>query len=209
MRMLLSLTLALGLAFSPPALAADAAQPAQAAAAKAAPFGLTWGLGKAEIEALGVELKPSGIEKYGTAFMARNLPKAVSGLESIFLFFGHDDRLWRVAAASGAYDNDPYGYSVRARYDELKGLLDERYGKGESFHQAPENEFMRGDDNFVYSIHSGHRHYFTSWQAQDMDIELGIRTSDMNTTFWSLLYISKTEEARFEKANKAQEKDAL
>jgi hypothetical protein len=128
------------------------------------PFGLTWGVTRAEVEGLGVQLtelpQDSG---WGKAFSARNLPKALGDMESAVLAFGYDDRLWRVGAVSKSWENDGYGSRAVARFDELKGLLSERYGTGEPVMKRPANEFYEKPDNFTYgSVANSKYRYFSA-----------------------------------------------
>jgi hypothetical protein len=174
------------------------------------PFGLTWGVTRAEVEGLGVQLSEISQDNgWGKAFTAHNLPKALGDMESAVLAFGYDDKLWRVGAVSKSWENDGYGSRAVARFDELKGLLSERYGSGEPVMKRPANEFYEKPDNFTYSLYMNERIHAWGWENADMDIEVSLRASTMNTIYYLLIYEYKPLRASVQKSKQSQEKDAL
>jgi hypothetical protein len=58
-----------------------------------APFGLSWGMSKADAERNGIALTESPGATFGKSFSARNLPRVLTDTEQVVLSFGHDDRL--------------------------------------------------------------------------------------------------------------------
>jgi hypothetical protein len=73
------------------------------------------------------------------------LPKAIHDQEITYLFFGNDNKLWRITAISSSFENDPYGNGAKSRYDELVGILSEKYGRGTSVHQFGDDFYKRPD----------------------------------------------------------------
>jgi hypothetical protein len=71
---------------------------AQEVGKNAAPFGLSWGMSAAEVRALGAELSEPKESDFGLSYTATKLPKVLTDVEAIYLSFGYDDKLWRVAA---------------------------------------------------------------------------------------------------------------
>jgi len=174
-----------------------------------APFGLTWGSTVEDIKALGVDLKPSGDSNdFGESYVASRLPKSVSGQESTFLYFGHNNRLWRVLGASTPFENDPYGIAAKARYAELSAVLSEKYGKGNAVEQLGEG-FYSKPDNFVYGISQGESHWFTKFEGPGVSITLGLFAQGSSALRWVLIYENKTLRATFEQDKKAREKGSL
>ena len=100
----------------------------QAEADSSAPFGLKWGMSQDEVVALGAHFSQEEETHFGKQATASNLPKALADTEEVVLFFGFDDRLWRIFSASVSWENDAYGSQAVARFNELTGFLSERYG---------------------------------------------------------------------------------
>ena len=81
-------------------------------------FGLSWGMSIEKVTQKGVKLSDKGIDKYGVQYNGTNLPKMISDIENVTLYFGYNNRLWRIAAISELFRNDPYGSHVKTRYEE-------------------------------------------------------------------------------------------
>jgi hypothetical protein len=108
-----------------------AAVTAEPGAGVTAPFGLTWGMSSEEVRKTGAQLAANaGRSEFGAAFTATNLSKVLTDTESVFLFFGYKDKLWRIAAAGRPMGPDPSGSQALARYQELATVLSDRYGRG-------------------------------------------------------------------------------
>ena len=178
------------------------AQPAQGEA----PFGLTWGMSALQPQAQGISLSDSPDQTYGKSYSATNLPKVITDAELVFLAFGHDDKLWRIAVASTSIKNDPYGSSIKRRYDELANALGEKYGKGKQEHFA-----ARGYDteHFVMGIKGGNNWWYTNFANSVVTVQIGIGAADYTTPYWRLIYTNKALSAAFEKTKREREKNAL
>lgn len=175
---------------------------------RAAPFGLTWGMSVAQVKSLGVELAEQTGMSGGRSFIATKLPKVLSDASTVFLFFGFDDKLWRIAAISRDFRNDPYGNSVRERYDELAKELGDKYGHAEP-HQSLDGRLYNKASEFVMGIKVGRSWWYTNFDAPTLWVQLGIGASDMDTAYWRIIFEDKPLRAEFEKSKKTHEKDAL
>jgi hypothetical protein len=170
-----------------------------------APFGLVWGMSNSQAKSLGVELTEVPGKDNGISFSATKLPKVLSDAQAVFLSFGLNDRLWRMAVMSKDFQNDPAGNSVISRYNELKQLLAEKCGSGKSFERIEKGY----DGNyFMLGISSGNSQWFTDFKTDDLQIQLGIIGSS-NEAHWRLIIEQRALEKEFEAGKKANEKDAL
>jgi hypothetical protein len=173
-----------------------------------APFGLTWGQSSGQIQAVGVELKSIDRADYGKTFVATRLPRALADQETALLSFGHNDKLWRIVALGRPNENDPTGASVRARYDELRGILEEKYGRAKSVHRLGDH-FYSKPENFVYGISKGESYWYSSFENNGAEIELAIIAPDMSKSRWRIIVTQKTLARDFEDSKRAIEKKAL
>lgn len=153
----------------------------------AAPFGLQWGMSSAQTRAIGVVLTEDTRKNYGLTYMATKLPKMIADVQTVLLSFGFDDKLWRVVAVSKEFSNDPYGFTVQKRYDELAAELAEKYGRGE-VESGASDEFYRDPTNFVYAIQSGHAWHYTNYNNKLIKVQLGISATDPSTSFYQIIF---------------------
>jgi hypothetical protein len=171
-----------------------------------APFGLSWGMSAAQVKSLGVELSDFPKSDWGTSLSATKLPKVIADAETVVLSFGFDDKLWRVAAVSRSFQNDPAGTATVTRYDELNKILADKYGKGRAVHQVDEN----AEQNFfLMHIKDGRSSWYTNYDTKDLTIQLAIGAADFSTGFWRLIFEQKALQAEFQKARSNGEKGAL
>ena len=145
---------------------------AQETPSNSAPFGLSWGMSTSEARALGVELTDMPNSEWGKSFRAVKLPKMLSDADYVVLSFGFSDKLWRIGVVSRNFENDPKGAGVMARYDELNGILAEKYGKGKSAHGLGKYNEQR---YFAMHIRRGEAQWFTTFKAHQLVIHLQIR----------------------------------
>jgi hypothetical protein len=172
------------------------------------PFGLTWGMSQAEVRSLGVQLTPMETGKYGVAVGATNLPKALSDTLSIQLYFGFNDRLWRVVSISKMWEHDRTGVQAKTRFGEVHNLLTERYGNPTDHFSIPSSTFFADSDQFAYGISTNNRFYFSEWDISDLNVELSIRAK-MESTYYAIIYEFKPLENNVTSHMQAKEKDAL
>jgi hypothetical protein len=167
-----------------------------------------WGASAADTRTSGIELKEYEDKKFGQSYVATKLPKMLSDVETVFVSFGYDDKLWRVAAVSRNFENDPSGISVRARYDELASVLAEKYGKGQSAHDQ-DREMWKSSTEFVMGIKQGRSNWFTNFDTNLLKIQLGILAVSSSTAAWRITIENKPLRANFGSGKKAQEKNVL
>jgi hypothetical protein len=173
-----------------------------------APFGLSWGASTEQVKSLGVDLKQPDKDSFGETYSASNLPKGISDQQITFLSFGNDNKLWRIAAISTPFENDPYGNSGKNRYSELVGILSEKYGKGHSVHHLGESIYA--DANyFVAGIRGGESQWFTDFETPTLFIQLGLVAQDSSTLRWRVIYENKALKEGFEQSQKSREKGSL
>jgi hypothetical protein len=124
------------------------------------------------------------------------------------LFFGFDDRLWRVFVASSQWRHDDYGSRARARFDELAALLDQKYGPGEAVIHEPRDDLYSEPERFAMSLSMNKRFHARTWKAGQVAIELAIK-ADYSSTFYTLVYefVPLAEKAR--QGQKDRDKGAL
>lgn len=174
-----------------------------------APFGLTWGMSSDDVRKLGVHLTPSAERPNdGVSFAATELSKVLSDTETVVLFFGYRDKLWRVAAVGGSLGPDPSGSQAVARYRELASSLSERYGPGVES-DTRDRELWKGANQYVMSLRQGRAHRYTTFRSSTVDVELSVRASDSDRAYYVILFAHRPGAQEFEADKKAHEKDAL
>lgn len=173
-----------------------------------APFGLKWGMSEVDAKAMGLALTKIEPEKSGNRFMVTGLPKVLSDTELVLLDFGYNDRLWMIGALSKSFDNDPYGGSVRARYNELNNLLENKYGKGKVSH-AIDSRLYKDADEFLAGIEAGRSVYATSYKSDNMQVEISIGANSYSSGYYRLRYVNTPLEKEYEENKKKHEADAL
>jgi hypothetical protein len=72
-------------------------------------------------------------------------------------------------AVSSPFENDPYGGSAQNRYDELIGVLAEKYGTGDSVHKLGDGLYKE-PNFFVAGIRQGETVWFTNFANSDLFI---------------------------------------
>lgn len=172
-----------------------------------APFGLAWGKSVAEIKALDVVLEPIEKTEHGVNFRASNLPKRISDLGHVVLSFGFQDRLYRVAAVSEEFENDPYGASVKSRYKSLKSILEKKYGSGQTNHQR--SDLWNEPDEFLMGLKTGRAWHYTNYRTENVSIQLGIRAISSSSAVYIIIYEENSIKKEVLKQEKANEEDAL
>ncbi len=199
-------TIALAITFLLPIPAVIAAQPDDDIRA---PFGLTWGMSPDDIRKLGVRLTDSpGRSDYGASFTATDLSKVLSDTESVALFFGYRDKLWRIAAVGRSIGPDPSGNQAVARYQELVTVLSDRYGRGVET-DIRDHQMWKGPNEYVMSLKQGRAFRYTNFPAPNVDVELSVRAAESDRAYYLILFEYRPGAREFEADKKLHEKDAL
>jgi hypothetical protein len=166
-------------------------------------------MSQAEATNLGVALGDSQDSKYGLQRTARNVPKVLEDTETVLLFFGFNDKLWRIAAISKAFEHDQRGTQARSRFSELSNLLSQRYGPHKDHFGSTTEPFYRDPDQFAFAISNNKFSYFSDWNAKpDVHVELSIRAKH-DSTFYVLIYEFVPLAGDVKIKQEAKEKDAL
>lgn len=172
------------------------------------PIGLVWGSSSAEVQAKGVELKEIEGTDFGKSYLASKMEKALADQSGALLSFGFNDKLWRVLITSRPFSEDPEGRAAVARYDELAGLLSDKYGKGTQVHRLGQSIYAQSG-YFVAGIRGGQSRWFTNFDTSNLFIQLGLTASDSSTATWRLIYENKIVRRDFEASKRSREKGTL
>jgi hypothetical protein len=172
------------------------------------PLGLQWGASADQVRGLDVKLRDAPVKDFGSSFVANNLPRAVSDQETTLLSFGYDDKLWRIAAMSRRFPNDPTGSAVQERYKELSGVLSEKYGRPSSFHRLG-GSIYKDAEYFLAGIRGGDSSWFTDFENPHLAVQLKISADDSSTGRWIIFFEDKARRKSFDAARRAREKGAL
>lgn len=171
------------------------------------PFGLTWGASAEELRAMGIQLKEDANKEFGMSYIATGLPKVLADQQLTHLSFGFSDKLWRVHAIGKDHDNEPEGFSVKDRYEELVSALSDKYGKAERS-QKLGNFIYKDPQYFVSGIQGGQNKWFADFNKTNIFVQAGIIASGGNSR-WRIIYENKTFRQRFEADRKGKERETL
>ncbi|HEX9647371.1 MAG TPA: hypothetical protein VGB88_07725 [Alphaproteobacteria bacterium] len=170
---------------------AAAAAPAPAVAAEVAwtddlPYGLAWGMTLKQVLDAGIRVEYGKLQgEFGHEYLAFDLPPQLGDEDQVFLYFGYDDRLWRIAVHSRGYSDEGTGTALVKRYDELKAALDARYGAGEEFLHLHDSA-VAVPKRTVGTIQIGASWRFTEYRTPGEHIQLGIRARNLWTGYIAL-----------------------
>lgn len=173
-----------------------------------APIGLVWGSSISETQAKGIELKEIDGVDFGKSYIASKMEKALADQSAALLSFGFNDKLWRVLITSRPFSDDPAGSAVVARYNELAGLLSEKYGKANQNHRLGDSIYAQSA-YFLAGIRGGQSKWFTNFDTPNLFIQLGLTATDSSTGSWRLIYESKNFRRDFEASKRSREKGTL
>lgn len=183
------------------------AQPVEGQALRNAPFGLSWGMSAEDVTKKGVKLSDKSTDKFGEQYSATNLPKMISDVETVTLYFGYNSKLWRIAAASELFQNDPYGSQVKARYDELNNVLSKKYGTGSRHHFR--DDMWDEPDEFLMGLKTGRSWHYTNYDTETMFLQLRIGGYSSNAAVYAIIAKDKILEKTYKHGKKAKESEAL
>lgn len=181
---------------------------ASSAFSQSAPLGLEWSAAADSLRQTGIDLKESGTDAYGVGFSANKLPKVLADQETALLSFGHNDKLWRIVVVSKDFSNDPMGLAVRNRYNDLLGILSEKYGKPKNHHTLGSSIFSE-PEYFLAGIQGGKSFWYSDYTTADLNIQIGIVATSSSDARWRIIYEYKALKAVFEQSKRGREKGAL
>jgi hypothetical protein len=172
------------------------------------PFGLTWGSTVEQTKAAGIKLKAEANKENGVSFIASNLPKALSDQDFAFVAYGFDDKLCRIVAVSRSFSNDPTGERIRARYEELLGVLAEKYGSARSSHSLGDSIYGK-PEYFLSGIEQGKSNWFSDFDTPALSVQIAITASDSSTARWTIIFEDNELARSFSAARKSREMDSV
>jgi hypothetical protein len=179
-----------------------------AQSAQDAPLGLTWGESASQTRAHGIELSETASREFGMGYVATRLEKSVADQSAVLLFFGYDDRLWRIVINSREFANDPTGYAVLKRYRELSSVLSEKYGSPSEVHRLGDSIFNQ-QQYFLAGIRGGNTKWYSNFESPNAFVQLGLSADDSSTGRWRLIYENKDLRRNFDLARHSKEKGSL
>jgi hypothetical protein len=161
-----------------------AAGPAQAQNAPGQPLrpglleelGLWWGMSFEDVLSLNeFTLEYMGKGDGGDHYAGTAFPPVLGEVEQIILFFGFDDRLWRLALLSPTEDDGSgVGTALFARYDEWKATLDGMYGMGRTQHRNTSTDIPNPRE-ILGSLAKGTAWHFTEYRHGQQLVQLGVK----------------------------------
>src|SRR5262249_33726025 len=142
---------------------------------------------------------------FGASFVALRLPKEFPDLNYSVLSFGYDDRLIRITAIGNEIKEDGDGRQLRARYGELRQLLEKVYGPGKE-----EEHVEHGLEGSQYSrgLQEKKNWLFTIYSPPDVNVELST-LAEFQTTRWRLILEYTPGLRQVEAEQRRREKEAL
>ena len=173
-----------------------------------APFGVKWGLSADEVRAIGVTLDNKKDIDCGIGFSAKQLPKILIDVDTVELCFWYNDKLWQIRAGSIAFNNDPYAFALKTRYDQIDNLLSAKYGPGKHSHYQ-DTELWSGPDEFLSGIENGRSWHYTNYESENVFVQLGLRASSHDTGYFVLIFENTQLKKDFEAGKQQKEQNAL
>jgi len=161
-------------------------------------LGLAWGMSVDDVLDLGyydlAEMDPE--PGHGIPYMADRYPRVLDDMSRLFLFFGYDDRLWRIAILGGGVrDRSGLGTALFERYDELNAMLAQIYGEGVQYHFRPAS--LADDPGFTLgSLQVGQSWHFTEYRHGDDAIQLGLKARHFAAGYYALYMKSAAMEEK-------------
>ncbi len=139
-----------------------------------APFGLTWGQSRAEVEAAGVTLADCVVRGTVETCLAADLQDGFEAAGTYRLFFSTETGLATIRFASDRVSPDRRGLEGRAIYEELRVRLSETHGEArrrEQIFRAPPYQL---ETQFYACLRHGPRCgvWSAEWRGQGISLEL-------------------------------------
>jgi hypothetical protein len=170
---------------------------------KAGPFGIKWGISLDEARNIlpGFEKRDGATHTFDAA--AAGIADAALGLVE----FTDSGGLYKLTVVGSDFGADPYASVLRSRINELKALLEEKYGSSEN--RTIIADGYDGSD-FRLGLQVERNRYGFLWPDAD-GVEIALSafiSSDIGTT-WMLMYTEKTGDSEVNRAVANKEKASL
>lgn len=168
-----AMCLAAALALAAPAVAGEAIE---------ARLGLDWGMSLQDVLDIDPEITLRDLcleENDGRAFLVHGVRPWLSDIDTIRLYFGFDDRLWRIAINSkGIFDDDGTGTTLLARYDEVRELLVEEYGEGVANHHRDDSA-VTNPRGYLGTLQIGTSWHYSQFDTEEVSVQIGLAASNV------------------------------
>jgi len=168
-----------------------------------APFGLTWGMSKENLQMLGwtTPQSPSAEERSGVILTFDRLyevtlPRVPEEIAKVVLFFGNNNELYDVEAES----NKGAAVQVLTRYRELSSTVSQVYGPGQEI-EDPQGWFHRDEEIMI-----GRKLTILN---QDIQVLLTYNPPHSSPATWSISYVNRAGYMEFEAGLAKQDKGAF
>lgn len=168
----------------------------------AAPFGLTWGASKQELEATHPILEKAERDGYQNVWRLTSNAQSASFAE-VVLIFGAQDKLWCIYAESKPQPDDAHASKILALYHKYYDALSKKYGHAEETFVPSENKTEQtdeegktetvltygalGDENFLADLAAEKTSLYATFYDDEIGATLSIAAQD-NQTFLVLDY---------------------
>ena len=165
------------------ALAALWSAPAVAGKRIEARLGLDWGMSLQDVLDIDPAITLEDLcldEDDGRALLVHGLRQWLPDIEGIILYFGFDDRLWRIAISSKGIRDDGSGTTLLARYDEVRELLVEDYGEGVANHHRDQGA-VADTSWYLGSLQVGTSWHYSQFDTDEVSVQLGLRAGNMSS----------------------------
>lgn len=155
-----------------------------------APFGLSWGVNKMDLEKIGVILSDESPFAVGfTSFSLEKLPVEPSNTDVVQIVISTSHGLQKIAWASKDIEDDIYGSEGKEKYLFYKNILVEKYG-------APKNEgnfvgtkkFLKRDEFYECLAYSGCGVWAAVWSGSYGSVVLQLKGLKRGSGYVSISY---------------------
>ena len=179
-----------------------ATPPQPAAETSPAPFGLTWGASKQELEATHPILEKAERDGYQNVWRLSSNAQSASFAE-VVLIFGEQNKLWCIYAESKPQPDDARASKILAQYHKYYDALSKKYGHAEETFIPAENKTEQtdkdgqtetiitygtlGDENFLADLAAEKTSLYATFYDDEIGATLSIAADD-NQTYLVLDY---------------------
>ena len=177
-----------------------------------APFGLTWGQSKADLQSQGVAFYDCGDFDLAQRCRTKILPKSLSIAEFYFLFFHPRKGLVKVGMVGKTINDDIAGSNGKSDYARIKTSLTTKYGPRLSKVEIIGQKLYDGHDEFYQCLaYAGCGAWLSFWEGSDESgILLKLEGLSRGVGYLVLMYDSKewSQIVDDEKAKKSTDDDS-
>jgi len=117
------------------------------------------------------------------------------------LFFGLNDKLWKIVTISKGFENDPRGIIAKDKFKQLENLFIKEYQVVERFHHVQKGYSGK---SFTMGIKHGENWYFTKFKKGDISILFSLVSvgNSTDTSGYVLIHTNTNLEKNIENSNR-------